>query len=165
MTGPLIILATLSLAGGFIPVPHFLEPAFPHVEEGEHGALGIIATAAGFIGIALAYLMYVAKPALSESMARTFSGLHTLLSNKYYVDEAYSASVIEPTVQGSTSVLWRGFDVRLIDGIVNGVGRTSRYIGDGLRRLQSGYIRSYAAWVVLGSIVIVAAMTFMGAGR
>ena len=72
-------------------------------------------------------------------MARTFSAPYRWLYNKYFVDEAYDAMVIEPVVQGSRSVLWRGFDVALIDGIVNGVGRRSRNIGAGLRRLQSGY--------------------------
>jgi NADH-quinone oxidoreductase subunit L len=165
MTGPLMVLAVLSLAGGFIPVPHFLEPVFPHIEEGEHGALGYIATAAGFAGILLAYILYVARPSLSESMANSFRGLHTLLSNKYYVDEAYSASFIEPTIQGSRSVLWRGIDMRLIDGVVNGIGLRSQSIGSGLRMLQSGFIRSYAAWVVLGSIVVIVAMSFLGGAR
>ena len=62
-------------------------------------------------------------------------------------------------------MLWRGVDVSLIDGIVNGVGRWSRGTGGGLRRLQSGYIRSYAAWVVLGSIVVITAMTLIGGAR
>jgi len=73
--------------------------------------------------------------------------------------------VIEPVVHGSRSVLWRGVDVNIIDGIVNGIGKRARGIGGGLRLLQSGYIRSYAAWVVLGSVVVIAAMSLMGGGR
>ena len=71
MTAPLMVLALLSLFGGFIPVPHFLEPIFPHQEHGEHGILGYIATAAGLGGILLAYLFYVAK-----SAARRLDGNH-----------------------------------------------------------------------------------------
>jgi NADH-quinone oxidoreductase subunit L len=166
MTGPLMILAVLSLAGGFFNVGHFLEPVFPqgHGEEGEHGILGYIVTAAGLLGIALAYLFYVLRPSLPESLASTFRGPYKWLVNKYYVDEAYDATVVEPLVHGSSSVLWRGVDVRFIDGIVNGIGRWSTGVGRGLRLLQSGYIRSYAAWVVLGSIVVIVVMTF-GGGR
>jgi NADH-quinone oxidoreductase subunit L len=63
------------------------------------------------------------------------------------------------------SVLWRGMDAGIIDGIVNGVGRRAGNIGVGLRKLQSGNIRSYAAWVVLGSVIVIIAMGMMGGGR
>jgi NADH-quinone oxidoreductase subunit L len=167
MTAPLIVLAVLSLIGGFFNVGHFLEPVFPqgHGEEGEHGALGYIVTGAGLAGILLAWLFYVAKPSLADSTASAFRAPYRWLLNKYYVDEAYDAMVVDPLVQGSRSVLWRGFDVRLIDGIVNAVGKRSRGAGGGLRLLQSGYIRNYAAWVVLGSIVVIAAMSLMGGAR
>jgi NADH-quinone oxidoreductase subunit L len=165
MTVPLMILAVLSLAGGFIPIPHFLEPMFPHIEEGHDAWLAYVATGAGLAGIVLAYLFYVARPALADSMGRTFGTAYRWLYNKYFVDEAYDAMVIEPVVQGSRSVLWRGFDVRLIDGIVNAIGYRSRNVGGALRRLQSGNIRSYAAWVVFGSIVIIAYMGLAGGAR
>jgi NADH-quinone oxidoreductase subunit L len=58
--------------------------------------------------------------------------------------------------------LWQGFDAGLIDGIVNGIGHRAMNIGGALRRLQSGNIRSYAAWVVLGSIVVIVAMGLAG---
>jgi NADH-quinone oxidoreductase subunit L len=165
MTGPLIILAILSLAGGFIPVPQFLEPIFPKSEEPHDPMLAYIATGAGLLGIALAYLFYVVKPALADSMARTFSGPYRLLYNKYFVDEMYDASVVEPTVQGSRSILWKGFDAGLIDGAVNGLGGVARNIGWLLKRAQSGNIRSYAAWVVLGSVVVIIAMGIRGGVR
>ncbi len=166
MTLPLMVLALLSLAGGFIPVPHFLEPVMPRMEEGAPDRmLGLIATAAGFIGIGLAYLMYVVKPAMADSIARTFSGGYRILYNKYFVDEAYDSAVVEPLVQGSRSVLWKVMDVGLIDGIVNGLGRRVRNVGSGLRTLQSGNIRSYAAWVVLGSVIVIVAMGLGGGLR
>jgi NADH-quinone oxidoreductase subunit L len=165
MTGPLMVLAVLSLVGGFIPIPHFLQPVFPEIHEAHDAWLGYVATAAGLSGILLAYFFYVARPAMADSMARTFSTPYRWLYNKYFVDEAYDAMVIEPVVQGSRSVLWRGFDVRLIDGIVNGLGLRSRDIGRGLRRLQSGNIRSYAAWVVFGSIIVIAYMGLAGGVR
>jgi NADH-quinone oxidoreductase subunit L len=165
MTAPLMILAALSLAGGFLPIPQFLEPVFPHMEHAEHGILGYIATAAGLIGIALAYLFYVVNPRMPESMANTFRTPYRWLYNKYFVDEGYDAMVVEPVIQGSRSVLWRGMDAGIIDGIVNGVGRRAGNIGSGLRTLQSGNIRSYAAWVVLGSVIVIIWMGMAGGVR
>jgi NADH-quinone oxidoreductase subunit L len=162
MWGPLAVLAVLSIGGGFINVPHFLEPLFP-VEHEEHDmTLVVIASAAGIFGILLAWFMYVARPLLPDRMATRFAGPYRVLYNKYFVDEVYDATLVEPTVHGSSAILWRGFDAGLIDGIVNGVGRRSRGVGGILRRWQSGNIRSYAAWVVLGSIVVIVAMTLRG---
>jgi NADH-quinone oxidoreductase subunit L len=54
--------------------------------------------------------------------------------------------------------LWKGADAGLIDGTVNGVGATAQKVGDGLRRLQSGNIRSYATWVLFGSVLAIVAL-------
>jgi NADH-quinone oxidoreductase subunit L len=162
---PLAILAALSLGGGFINIPHFLEPIFP-LQEGEPAHwLEYVATAAGLGGIAVAYLFYVVAPNLPESIANTFKGVHTLIYNKYFVDEFYDSAVVEPVVGGSRQLLWRIGDVRLIDGIANGIGTTARGIGGILRRGQSGYIRNYAAWVLAGTILAIAYIGFMGASR
>jgi len=162
---PLVILAALSLGGGFINIPHFLEPIFP-LQEGEPARwLEYVATAAGLGGIALAYLFYVVSPGLPESLENTFKGLHTLIYNKYYVDEFYDSTVVEPVVGGSRQLLWRIGDVRVIDGLANGIGTTARGLGGILRRAQSGYIRSYAAWVIAGTVLAIAYIGFMGASR
>ena len=68
-------------------------------------------------------------------------------------------------VDGSRQLLWRVGDVRLIDGIANGIGTTARGIGSILRRGQSGYIRNYAAWVLAGTILAIAYIGFLGASR
>jgi NADH-quinone oxidoreductase subunit L len=162
---PLAILAVLSVAGGFINIPRFLEPLFP-LQEGEPARwLEYVAMAAGLGGIALAYLFYVVSPGLPESLANSFKGLHNLIYNKYFVDEFYDATVVEPMVDGSRQLLWRVADVRLIDGAANGIGSTARGIGGILRRAQSGYIRSYAAWVLAGSILAIAYIGFVGLTR
>jgi NADH-quinone oxidoreductase subunit L len=160
MTGPLMILAVLSLAGGFINVPHFLEPMF--AERPENELLEWLSAGGGFLGILLAYIFYVAKRGLPDSFAKEAGGLYTLVYHKYFVDEAYDATVVEPLIEGSRTVLWRGVDADLIDGTVNGIGRRSRGIGSILRLAQSGNIRSYAAWVVLGSIALLLAIGFAG---
>ena len=124
-----------------------------------------ISTAAGLIGIALAYLMYVAKPALADSFAASVKGLYWLVYNKYFVDEVYDAVVVNPVVEGSRAVLWKGIDAGLIDGTVNGTGARARDIGSFLRLWQSGNIRSYATWVLFGGVLLIVAMGLAGGAR
>ena len=166
MLGPLVVLALFSLGVGyFADVPVFLGKLFPTVEEGHDIILIVISVAFGIGGIALAALFYVFKPGLADQLAATFSGLYKLIYNKYFVDEIYDAAVVNPLVSGSREVLWKGVDVAVIDGAVNGAGNCARGIGGVLKRLQSGNIRSYAAWVLVGSVVLLFVMGVMGGLR
>ncbi|MBL8217271.1 MAG: NADH-quinone oxidoreductase subunit L [Bryobacterales bacterium] len=162
---PLAILAALSLAGGkLFDVPHYLEPLFPMAHEEHDMTLVAIASSAGFIGIGLAYFMYVLSPGIPKSIAATLGPIYKLVYNKYFVDEVYDATVVSPMVAGSRSVLWRVVDAGVIDGIVNGTGTVARGIGSVLRTLQSGQIRSYAAWVTAGSVIVLVALSFLAGG-
>jgi NADH-quinone oxidoreductase subunit L len=163
---PLGILALLSLAGGLLfPIPAFLETVFPPMHEAHDVTLVAISVAAGLLGIALAWVMYVAKPGMADSLAGSLKGLHTLVYNKYFVDEIYDAALVNPMVSGSRTVLWRGVDAGLVDGAVNGVGSWARAVGGVLRRIQSGNIRSYATWVLLGSVAVIVALGIAGGLR
>ncbi len=165
MWGPLAVLAVLSLVGGFLNVPHWLEPMFPMKEAEVDALIRYLPFGAGFLGIAIAYYFYVVKPELPESLATSLGGLYKLVYNKYYVDELYNAAVVRPLVGGSRAVLWRGFDAGLIDGAVNGVGARARGVGAILRLIQSGSVRGYATWVVFGSVVALIAIGLAGGLR
>ncbi|HTA68265.1 MAG TPA: NADH-quinone oxidoreductase subunit L [Bryobacteraceae bacterium] len=166
MTGPLVVLALLSAGGGFINVPRWLEPMFPaKAEGGGNEWLMYTSVAAGVIGIGFAYMFYIARPGMADAFAKAANGLYALVYNKYFVDEVYDAAVVKPVVNGSRIFLWRGVDAGFIDGIVNGAGTRSRGVGNILKLLQSGNIRSYAAWVVLGSVLLLLAIGFGGATR
>jgi NADH-quinone oxidoreductase subunit L len=165
MTVPLAALAVLSLGGGYFNVPRWLEPLFPLAEEGHNALMVYISVAAGFAGIGLAYLFYVARPGLADRLTEKLGWLYKLVYNKYFVDEIYDATVVRPLVEKSSSVLWRGVDAGLIDAAVNGVGSYARGAGSVLRLLQSGNIRSYAGWVVWGSVLALLAFVFVGGGR
>jgi NADH-quinone oxidoreductase subunit L len=165
MWGPLAVLAVLSIFGGLLNIPRWLEPLFPVREEAVDPFIAYLPFAMGFGGIALAYLFYLAKPSLAESFAKAMNGVYTLVYNKYFVDEIYDATVVQPLVKGSRIVLWRGADAGLIDGIVNGVGHRSRGVGNILRLMQSGSIRVYAAWVVFGSVIVLIAIGLAGGVR
>jgi NADH-quinone oxidoreductase subunit L len=159
MLVPLVVLALLSLGGGFLfKIPAFLGTVFPSREVDEDLVLMAISTAAGVIGILLAWLMYVARPGMADAFAGSVKGLYTLVYNKYFVDELYDAAVVRPLVGGSRVVLWKGVDAGLIDGAVNGVGGRAQRVGGVLKLLQSGNIRSYATWIVLGSVAVIVAL-------
>ena len=165
ITVPLIILAVLSFAGGWIPVLHWLSPAFP-VAEQENLAPLVISASLGIIGIAAAWFFYVGRLALAESFKQAAGPLYTLAANKFYVDELYSATIVRPITSVSRFVLWRGVDVGLIDeSLVTGLARVVRGWGSLLRQLQSGSIRNYATWILAGSLLVIFVLGFAGASR
>ena len=162
MTGPLIVLAALSLGGGFLSVPKWLNP-------GELEALNytpmIISVVFGLGGIALAWLMYVGKPNLAESAKTAAGPLYSFVYNKYYVDELYAAVIVKPLELFSKYVLWKGVDENAIDkGAVNGLGHLIRGWGNLFRLLQSGSIRNYATWVLAGSLLVIFVLGLVGGG-
>jgi NADH-quinone oxidoreductase subunit L len=162
---PLAMLAVLSLGGGFIDIPKFLEPMFAAGEGNVPAWLGYVSIAAGLGGIFVAYVFYIVAPGIPEGIVKTFSGPYRWVYNKYFVDEFYDATVVHPVLDGSREVLWRAGDVSVIDGAVNGAGTAARAVGSLLRLAQSGYIRSYAAWVVAGSILVILMMGLRGGLR
>jgi NADH-quinone oxidoreductase subunit L len=70
------------------------------------------------------------------------------------VDEIYDTAVVQPLLLGSEQALWKTVDARVIDGSVNGAADSVSLVGHGLRRLQSGSVRVYATWLLVGLIVV-----------
>jgi NADH-quinone oxidoreductase subunit L len=180
----LIVLAVGSVAAGWIGIPHvlgghnelhaWLQPAFeapsragtevaaPAGEAGGEAAaeanleltLMGVSTVIAVLGIFIAHRIWVRRRIIADRFAQTYPGLHKLLLNKYYVDELYDAAVVQPIKVASTEGLWRGFDVTLIDGAVNGVAAIVAASATTLRRLQTGSVRTYAGSLFVGVIVI-----------
>jgi NADH-quinone oxidoreductase subunit L len=165
MTLPLVVLAVLSLAGGAFQVSKWLAPMFPELAPAENPMLLAVSIAAACGGVLAAWVLYWWRPGLADVFARRFRWLYVAALNKYKVDEIYDATVVRPLVGTSREVLWRGIDVEVIDGAVNGVGRRALGIGSLLRLAQSGYIRSYAAWVLLGAVSLLIALGVLGGAR
>src|SRR5467141_1742526 len=179
MLAPLMILAVLSIVGGWFAAPaflpggtdyfaKFLQPVFGGVEaagaEAEAHSLEIwlaaVAVAVALAGALFAYWLYLKRPEKADGVAKSLKPAYTTLLNKYYVDELYAAAVVRPLLWISTNVLWKAADVGGIDGAVNGIADGARAIGDGVRHAQSGNTRSYAVWVVIGAMVVVAVIFF-----
>jgi NADH-quinone oxidoreductase subunit L len=127
--------------------------------------LAATSVVAASLGLFFAWLLYYKKRDLPDRITAKMHGIYTMVLHKYYVDEGYGAIFVKPLLALSTVVFWRGVDQGVIDGLVNGAGTTSQGIGNELRRMQSGNIRSYAAWVAIGGAAIVAYMVWLGVSK
>jgi NADH-quinone oxidoreductase subunit L len=165
MTLPLVVLALLSLGGGYLPIMEWLAPVLGEAHHGHDATAAMILYLPFIVGIGLAYIFYIAAPGIPGQLAASFNGLYQLIYNKYFVDEAYDVAIVHPIAQGSRDLLWKGIDAGLIDGVVNGAGGVSRWVGGGLRYLQGGNIRSYATWVVAGAVLLILMMSVAGGAR
>jgi len=135
------------------------------VEQAHDFTLVAIALGSGLAGILLAYFLYIAKPELPARIVASLGGLHRLVFNKFYVDELYDLLFVHPLIRSSRSFFWPVVDTLIIDGAVNGVAAQARNVGRVLRSWQSGSIRTYASWVVVGSVVILLIVTMAGGVR
>lgn len=113
-----------------------------------------VSSAMAIGGILLASVIWLKRRELADALARRYASIYTLLLNKYYVDELYDATVVHPIQRGSDRALWRGFDVAVVDGAVNGTGTIVAEGSGLLRRLQTGSVRAYAGSMFIGVIVI-----------
>ena len=166
MTLPLIVLAILSIATGYLGIPDFLGPMFETHAGGvaHEGGVGVsimvVATAMGLLGIAGAYYVYVLNPTLPDRFARQWQSLYRASLNKWYVDEAYDRTIVRPTLYAATE-LWKRVDVNVVDGAVNGVARAIAWGGWLLRLMQSGQAQHYALGMALGAVVLVTMFLFL----
>jgi len=177
MTGPLVVLGALSLAGGALNLPelvggkpwleHWLQPVTaladrmrpvvelaPVVEWTLVGGAVLVA-ALGMLG---AVRLLRPEALVAARLAPPETGLGRLLWKKWYVDEIYDAVIVRPVQWLAREVLWKSIDVRLVDGLlVNGSATTSRALGWLGSRLQTGEVGFYVALFVVGVLVVVGA--------
>jgi NADH-quinone oxidoreductase subunit L len=136
------------------------EPAHPEgteaagANESTELMLMALSSAVALAGIVIAWYFWLRSRSAADAMAGRMHGVYTLLSHKYYVDELYDGAVVQPIKLLSTAGLWKGFDAGVIDGAVNGIGQTVRVVSGGLRRVQTGSVRTYAASLFLGVVMI-----------
>lgn len=175
MLVPLVILAVLSVCGGWIGSERFdkfLSPALGssisaaaevHTEANSETLFTSISVAAALLGFLLAWQLYHRRTDLPEKIAHGFNGFYTAVLHKFYVDELYNVLFVRPLIDGSTKLLWHGIDQGVIDATLDNSAEGAQHVSDSLRHMQSGNIRSYAGWVSMGAAVLVAYMIWTGA--
>ncbi len=183
MTIPLVILAVLSALGGFLGIPevlggwfsehpnlvhNWLAPVFQNSEEiikqsnthAYHSTimeylLMLISIAIAVGGILLARKYYSdEKWTKPRQLANTFKPVYNALLHKYRLDEIYAYLIIDPIFNTSQKFLWRIFDMKFIDGIVNGTAKVTVQLGEYVRRFQFGFVQNYALIMLAGIIII-----------
>ncbi len=177
MTVPLMILAFGSLVAGFVGIPiveganrfgEFLAPVFKPAklilehgahEGGHHSIAGElilmgVSLAIAIVGWLFARRLYITDPPAADRMVERFKPLHTLVYNKYWIDELYDVLFVNSIVNFSR-FLWRAFDEKVIDGIVNGVAELVRGWARELRQVETGLIKDYALAMLMGVVVVI----------
>jgi len=168
MTVPLVILAFFSIIAGYVGLPvvigeklnifqNFLEPVMVKAHEAHPSIqtewfLILISVAVAVTGIFIAYVFYIRNPRIPGQLRNQFPGVYRLLFNKYYVDEIYNAAFVKTTVRGSETV-YNNFDLKVIDGALNGTAAATNFSGKILSYLQSGLLKDYALVFLLGVII------------
>jgi len=186
MTGPLVVLGLLAAFGGWLNVPEILSavgpvgsldrwlepvvgeaalrttlgvvPKEPHQTE-----LLLVGTAIAIAVAGIAFALLRLKPAalVPKKDAPAAEGFARVLENKYFVDEAYDAAIVQPTISVSRAVLWKGLDAGIIDGLfVNGSALLARAFGWMGSQLQTGQVGTYAWVLLIGVITLLGAFTF-----
>jgi NADH-quinone oxidoreductase subunit L len=161
----LVVLAIGSVVAGWVSwggrFEKFLDPSFgaalvaePAAEGSLETTLMIVSVVVALVGIGIAFYFFLKNRAAADRLARSFSGVHRVLENKYYVDEIYDAGVVQPIEIVSKDGLWKGVDVAVIDRTVNGVGQFVSGTSEVLRLFQSGSVRTYAASIFLGAVLV-----------
>jgi NADH-quinone oxidoreductase subunit L len=186
MTVPLIVLALLSTVGGFIGVPyafvnrdinvieHTLEPAVAtmpgavnpdntdehaaistdeHAHIGEERLLAGVSIVIAGLGIGAGFMLFRKRPLLE---------MPRVLENKYYVDEIYDTTLIRPIEAGSREGLWKIIDKGVIDGLLHSIGEAVTETGRVARYLQAGFVRGYAAIILLGALILIGLFAYLG---
>jgi len=194
MTFPLIILAGLSMIGGFLNVPHalkyvgflgeekvhhLLDPvmglgpdkilqkagsAHDSVDHAVHASaqhhsmvleygLMLLSIAIALFGIYAAFLMYMKNKDWPEKLSARFATIHKLIFNKWYVDEIYAFLFVRP-FHAVSNFFWKGIDIPIIDGIVNGIPRLIGWGSNVMKYIQSGHVQNYAVSIVLGTLFL-----------
>jgi NADH-quinone oxidoreductase subunit L len=162
MLGPLVLLALLSVGGGWIGIERFsgflapstgalhLESAIPHLEI----MLSVVAVALAALGLLIAHILYSAKPETPAKLATAIGPVYTLVAGKYYVDEIYAALIVKPLLFLSRFLLGWVVDFAILGGLAWLLAGIANLSGAILQYWQSGNLRSYAAWLAAGAAAL-----------
>jgi NADH-quinone oxidoreductase subunit L len=165
VTVPLIILAILSIFGGVLNLPGvhtlggWLEHTIGHAPEAAFNiSIALISLGIAVLGLVLAWSIYgrvsLGKPDSPDPLATRLGGLFKAMNQKWWVDELYHTIVVQPYNYLSNVILGEWMDQEVIDGAVNDVGGLARFLSGALRKLENGYIRTYALGFLLGAVAI-----------
>src|SRR5690606_5598451 len=115
--------------------------------------LALLSVVLAALGIAIGWFVFQKDP---------LRRMPKILEQKWRLDEFYNGYIVDPITNLSRTALWRGFDLGFIDGIVNGIGSFVKETGNAVRGIQVGFVRSYAAIVILGALAVIGYFIYYG---
>jgi NADH-quinone oxidoreductase subunit L len=177
MTGVLVVLAILSVLGGWVgfstnyqqatPIQAYLNPVFHHgVEAAAHYleveevksppyVYMLVSIIAFALGLFLMYTYIRQNPEIQRNLKLRYHAVYKMLWEKYRVDELYANLFTKPGTW-LCGVLWKNVDEHVIDdGLVEGTGRATEWLGQAIRPMQTGFLRSYALYIVIGVAILI----------
>jgi len=153
MTAPLLILALLSIFGGFIPFSEFISPDKAGFETHLNLPLAAVAVFAGLLGIVLSWIFYKKESELADKFAKRFGSFYTWAYHKFYFDELYLFVTKRILFNG----IARGaakFDKKYVDGTMVGIGNQTVNTSEKIKGIQSGKVQDYAFAFIAGAVVL-----------
>ncbi len=146
------------------PAATHTEPSAEHSADAAHNShspeavakerwLALLSTVLAFAGIGIGFALFLKNP---------LRKMPKILEDKWRLDEIYNGAIVDPITRLSRNALWKGFDVGFIDGIVNGIGHFVAELGNLVRRTQFGFVRGYAAMIMLGAVIILGYFIYYG---
>jgi NADH-quinone oxidoreductase subunit L len=185
VTVPLILLAVPSVLAGYLIDPvvfgdyfdgaiHVLErhDVLGEMAEHYHGPVAFVlhalqgpAVYLAAAGVFVAWFVYMKKPELADTVAQRFAGIYRVLVNKYYADD-FNQAVFAGGARGTGWALWKLGDVLLIDGLlVNGSARLVGWVSAKIRRIQTGYLYTYAFGMIIGLLLLLSWFLWLAPGK
>jgi len=176
ITVPLIFLAVGAVAAGWVGIPpifmehgdkigEFLAPVLGHPKgHGTHAQEAFVMSASiavAVVGLIIAFIMYIKKTDLPEKLGSAFQPVYKLLFNKYWIDELYSKTLVQPVLKVSEKIILGIVDTKIIEGIVNGVPNLIGAFSRKFRGIQTGLLSNYALVMVFGTLFIVGVWIFL----
>jgi NADH-quinone oxidoreductase subunit L len=119
----------------------------------EERLLALLSVLIAACGIGAGWLIFQKRPLLQ---------MPRILENKYYIDEIYDAAIINPIRVGSREGLWKLFDIGVIDGFLHALGEVVTETGALVRYVQAGFVRGYAAIILVGALAVICFFTYVG---
>ncbi len=175
ITVPLMFLAVGAVAAGWVGIPpvfvehadkigEFLAPVLGHPSgHGTHAQEYFVMGMSIFVavaGLVIAYVMYIKNTELPQKLGNAFKPLHKLLFNKYYIDELYSKTLVQPMLKAADKVVL-AFDTYVIEGVVNGVPDLIGAFSRLFRKVQTGLISNYGLAMAAGALCVIGYLLFM----
>jgi NADH-quinone oxidoreductase subunit L len=115
--------------------------------------LALLSVVLAVFGIGIGWVVFSKNP---------LRRMPKILEDKWRIDELYNGYIVDPLTRFSTRGLWQGFDIGVVDGIVNGAGYFVSELGNIVRRVQVGFVRSYAAFILFGGLVVIGYFIYYG---